>query len=131
MRRDRGDPLRHVGRQHLVRAQVGEGGPAGEHLVGHRTEGVHVRAVVDVRVAGRLLGRHIRGRAEGDADRGEPGVTAGSAQRLRHPEIGHEGVVIRDQNVVGLDVTVHHAARVSVVERVRHLTERVHGVADR
>ena len=39
--------------------------------------------------------------------------------------------MIRDQNVVGLDVTVYHAARVSVVERVRDLTERVHGVADR
>ena len=58
----------HVRGEHPLRRAIGEDDLAGEQLVRHRAERVDVGARVDVRIARRLLGRHVRGRADARAD---------------------------------------------------------------
>ena len=65
---DRLGRLAHVRGEHALRRAVGEDGLSGQQLVRHRAERVDVGAVVDVRIARRLLGRHVRRRADGRAD---------------------------------------------------------------
>jgi hypothetical protein len=48
----------------LRRPPLGERMLSGEQLVRHHTERVEIGAEVDVWIAGRLFGRHVRGRAD-------------------------------------------------------------------
>ena len=56
--------LEDVRRKRGLGRAAKEGRAPGEHLVGHHAERIDVRAVVDVGVAGGLLGRHVRRSAE-------------------------------------------------------------------
>ena len=103
----------------LLTRLPGEGLLQREQLVERDAEGVHVRASVDVHLApGDLLGAHVLGRAE---------HVAGHGQRLaallsREPEVRDHGqAVTTDDDIARLDVAVHHAVGVRVVERVRDL----------
>ena len=66
-----------------------------------------------------------------DAGLRERRVVARRAQRLADAEVGDERVPVVQQDVLGLDVAVHHAVPVRVVERVGHLARDAHGVRDR
>ncbi len=66
--REVGGVLEHAGEDVRHRLAVEEA-PAGEHLVEHDAERPDVGAAVD-RSAGRLLGRHVGGGAEDDAELG-------------------------------------------------------------
>ena len=115
-------PLADVLHQHRRRARRLEGEPPGEHLVADDAERVEIAAAVDLAVARRLLGRHVGRRADRDAGGGEPRVRA-LLDRARDAEVGHHraAVILVEQDVVGLDVAVDHAARMRVGERVRDL----------
>ena len=89
----------------------------GEHLVERRPERVEIAALVG-RAPDRLLGREIRDRADDHALRGE----ARPVGLDREPEVAEaRGAVGREPHVGGLEVTVHHAALVRVLERERDL----------
>ena len=117
--------------EHRLDGGRGERGPACKHLVGERPHRVDVRPVVGARVCGGLLWRHVGGRAERHAHRGERRFPRGLGHRLRDAEVGHEGVLPREQHVVRLDVAVHNAAAVRVGERVAHVAQDPHRLGDR
>ena len=107
------------------------GGRPGEQLVRHGAHGVDVHPVVEVRVGGRLLRRHIGRSAERHAGGGELLAAGGLAHRLGHAEVGHQGVAAGEHHVVGLDVAVHHALAVGVGQRVHHLDQDLDRVVHR
>ncbi len=130
LKRDRG--LRHVRGQHLLRGPTGERRAASQHLVRRRAERVDVGAMVDVGIGARLLGRHVRGRSQRDAGRGERrSAVCRFRHRLRHAEVGHRRRVAGEENVVGLDVAVDDALRVGVVERLGDVAQNRHRLGDR
>ena len=67
--RDRLRLLLDLRREHLRRRSSGKRTRPGEHLVGDAAERVEVGAMIDVRVRARLFRRHVRRRAECDAQR--------------------------------------------------------------
>ena len=87
--------------------------------------------MIDVRVGGRLLGRHVGRRAERDAGRRDPTPRARVAQGLGDAEVHHQRVPAREQHVVRLNVAVHHAVGVGVRQGVDDLHQDLHGVVDR
>ena len=101
---------------------------ARQRLVGDDAERVEIGAMVDVGVAERLLGRHVRRRPERHAGRGERrprigrGVAApsarGHAHGARDAEVGDHGVTVGEEDVLGLHVPVHDAVPVRMRERV-------------
>ena len=95
------------------RVGPGEGRLAGQHLVGHRAQRVHVAAGADVALAHRLLGRHVRRRAERHAGLGHA-AAAGLLHRERDAEVGDQRLAILQQDVLGLDVAMDDALRVGV-----------------
>ena len=48
-------------------------------------------------------------------------------QRPRDPEIGHERVAASEQDVFGLDVTMHDPTLVGVIEGIRHVPYEAEG----
>ena len=132
-RRDAGATLRHrirrfghVRGEHLLRRGTDERRPAGEQLVRHRADGVDVAAMIDVRIGGGLLRRHVRRRADRDAERGHGAAAGRFAHRLGHAEVGHQRVAPGEHHVVGLDVAMHHAVLVRVGERIDHFGDQPH-----
>jgi hypothetical protein len=115
--------LGDVGAEDLLGAAAGEGRAAREQLVPQGAHGVDVGPVVDVLVCGRLLRCHVGGRAQGDAGGGELVPARGIAHGLGHPEVGDPGMAAAEQDVVGLDVPVHHAHGVGRGQGVHHLLE--------
>lgn len=109
----------------------------GEQLVGDDAERVQVGPVVRGRVAERLLGRHVRGGAHRDAQRRErasvrrPAALRGRVERLGDAEIRDEGVPLGKEDVLRLQVAVHHALAVRVRERVGELAHEPERVAHR
>ena len=84
--------------------------------------------MVDGRVADRLLGRHVRGRAERHAGRGEPGTRPGTIlrrgrDRLGDAEVSDDRVPAREKHILRLEVAVHHASTVRVRQRVGQLAD--------
>ena len=90
-----------------------EGPAAGQTLVQDASEGVGVGARVDL-VAGQPFRRHVGPSPNYVAGIGNPRF----ASRPRDPEIDQVGeVVLGDQDVGGLDVTVHQTDPMSVAQR--------------
>ncbi len=122
---------RHLGREQPLGGEPAERGPTRQHLVTERADGVQIRPVVHGGIAGGLLRRHVGRRAERDPQRGERRLLRGLGHRLRDSEVRHERVLPREQHVVGLHVAVHDALPVSVGERVTHVAQDPHRIADR
>ena len=97
-----------------------EGKLAGERVEGDDAERVDVAAVIH-RLTARLLGTHVLRGAENLADARHPGAV----RDARDAEIGDEGAAgtALDQDVVRLDVAVHHALRVRVGQAPGHLAQ--------
>ena len=121
----------HVGSKDLLTAPPAEWGVAGEQLVGQRAHRVNVHSMVEVRVGGGLLGRHVRRGAQGHARAGELVPAGRLAHRLRHAEIHDHGVAAGEHHVVGLDVAVHDTRRVRRGEGVDHLQQDPDRLIDR
>ncbi len=98
----------------------------GEHLVEHRAQRVEVAASVRL-PSERLLGRHVRDRAEHHPFRGQ----ARSVERDRQTEVAeHRDAVVGQPHVSGLHVAMHDTARVRVVERACDLARDTNRVVD-
>ena len=99
-----------------------EGQPAREHPVADHTERVQVSASIDLPVASRLFGAHVQRRSDDDAGArdGHP-----RAFHLGDAEVSEDGASRRtiDEDVVGLDVSMHHAVAVGILEGIRQFGE--------
>jgi hypothetical protein len=111
---------------------------AGRHLIQDGTEREQIGARVG-ELAARLLGRHVRHRAQRRARRGQVDPAAGFVRRagarsrlagtvdLREPEVEDLHLPARvHEDVRRLDVPVDDALRVCRLERVGHLGGHVH-----
>ena len=101
-------PLGEMLHHHRRRVRCLERQLAGEHQVADDAERIDVAAAVGLALAERLLGRHVRRRADRDARDRELRVALG---RARDAEVGdHRAPALAiDQNVLRLDVAVHDA----------------------
>ena len=113
-RRRLGRLLGQVRDQHLAEAVAGEGHAAGEQLVHHDAERVHVAAVIDVALALALLGAHVRRRADDEAGARLVRRGAAIAGQLGDAEVENLGEVLvvaaRDEkNILGLEIAVDDA----------------------
>jgi hypothetical protein len=110
------------------------GGPrerrlADQHLVEHAPEAVDVGPAVEAAFAGGLLGAHIRRRAHRHPGLGE--LLLGH-QAPCDAKVGHQGrAVLRQQDVLRLDVAVDHAVLVGVFEGAGRFAGDLHGVVQR
>ena len=86
--------------------------------------------MVHVRVARGLFRCHVRRRADGHPDTRHRRLTPRIRERLGDPEIHHQCVPVREQDVVGLHVAVHDAASVGVRERVGHIAQDRQGLRE-
>ena len=122
--------LRDVRGKHALRRASGEWRRAGEQLVRHHAPRIDVRAMIDVGVRCRLLRRHVGRRTQGGAERREPAVPARSRgiQRFGDAQVRDHRAAVREQYVVRLDVAVHDAHRVRVVECRRDLPQHTNGL---
>ena len=108
------------------------GGPrTRERLEGHDGQRVEVRPTVELFAPDLLLGRHVAGRADRYARRGERG--ARRPHHVRHAEIREERAarVLVDQDVRRLHVAVHHATLVGVVQRRADLARHAQAPRER
>ena len=102
---------------------------AGHQLVGEKADCVDVDAMVGRDVAGELLGRHIRRRANGDTGRREAGRRQRSADGFCDAEVGDERVGSLREDVRRLDVAMDDAALVCECERVDDVMQNPHNLA--
>src|SRR5688572_7995963 len=79
-----------------------------------------------------LLWCHVSRSSERNTQRRhETSRSCGSGDRLRDPEIGHLRVVLREKDIVRLDVTMYDAPLVRVRECRQHVAENLYHVAHR
>ena len=121
--------------QRLNGSRAVEETPARQHLVDDERGRELVGAEIE-RALGRLLGRHVAGRSDDQAHLREPRVQLrrSALQRflqLRQPEVQdlHE-TVLRDHDVLGLQVPVHDAGLVRLGEPARDLGRDFEGLLD-
>ena len=105
--------------QNRLRRGSRERRASGEHLVRHAAEAVDVAAAIEPGRAARLLGAHVAGRPDRQA-RLRQLLFARGGERPRDPEVRDHGLIVGQQDVRGLDVAVHDAVAMSVVERLGH-----------
>ena len=112
---------------HRHRVLAEERRPPGEHLVQNRTERVEIAP--GIRLAPhRLLRRHVSDGAEHHPLDGDPG----SPPAQRQPEVPEQGAALGIQPHVGrLEVPVHDAEGVSVLERPAHISCHRHDLSGR
>ncbi len=94
-----------------------------EHLIGHHTEAVDVRAAVHLAVAGGLLGAHIMRRPDRDARTGQRRPPGRGRERLCDSEVRHHHATPAplEQDVVGLHVAMDDPECVRGPEGIRRL----------
>jgi len=86
---------------------AGEWHPAGRHPVEHAAEAEQVAALIDL-LAGRLLGSHVRWRADHGPSLGQVGVVAGSTGQAEIQDL--DPALLAFQPKIGwLDVAVDQA----------------------
>ncbi len=106
-----------------------------QQLVRHAPEGVDVRAMIRARIAGGLLGRHVRRRPDARPHLGEGGLRVCRGlrvrKRLRDAEVCHRRRTSGEQHVVRLDVAVHDAAGVRELERLGDVAKHADDLRDR
>jgi hypothetical protein len=101
-----------------------------QHLVEHAAEAVLVTAAVEPAAPARLLRAHVGRGADHHAGRGQL-LPSRRRHRPGDPEVGDQRVAFLEQDVLGLDVAVHHALPVSVVQGVGHLARDLERVLQR
>ena len=128
------DPLwypRDLRGEHLLGRRAGERRTARQHLGAEDAYRVQVTAVVGVGIGRDLFRRHVRGCAERHTGRGETGRPGRGADRLRDSKVRHQGVMAREQHVVGLAVAMDDAVRVGVGQGIHHIAQHPHHLGHR
>lgn len=100
-----------------------------QHLVQHACEAVDIASGVQLMATGRLLRTHVGRRPDSDVRLRD----VLSPRRRPHPgdsEVHHLRVARGKQDVVRLDIAVHHALLIRVTQRLRHLLRDSQGVWD-
>ena len=115
--------------ERLARRRAGERRHAGHQLVREQADRVDVHAVIGGRVAGELLGRHVRRRADRDAGGRHAADRHRGADGFRDAEVGDERVRALREDVRRLDVAVDDAALVGEGERVDDVVQNAHDFA--
>ena len=112
------DPAHALGR----RSKFPERQFAGEHFVKDHAEGIDIGAVIDLERMLDLLGRHVVWRAHDVSFHGEAKRIATQAEDLGEAEVGdfHAPFAV-DEDILRLDVAVHDAFVVGVLQRVAEL----------
>ena len=118
-RGDRRDRVEELARQHRRKARPGEGRLARQQLVENAGETVLVGPGVHIALAFGLLGTHVGGRPDAEAGPGQlvAGRDARDARGPRDAEVRDEGVALREQDVLRLDVAMNQSFAVGIVER--------------
>ena len=127
--------LRDLLRENLSRRRAGHRRKSGEREMGRQSERIEIASPIDI-VAARLLGAHVLRRADDFTDAREPflmRIDRGCRDHARDAEVHDQRASSRalDHHVVRLDVAVDDAASVRVRERVAHVLEQSHRVANR
>ena len=119
--------------EHRLCAAASERRRASEHLVRHRAECIEIRAAVHRRISRRLFGRHVCRRAECDAQRcaRRRAGHRGRGERFRDSEIRHECVLASEEDVLRLNVAMHHPMLVCVRESAGDVAKHAHDVGQR
>ena len=112
--------------QHRLGRWSSEGRFARERFVEHTAEAVGVGPAVEFPLARGLLRAHVSGGAEGEAGLGQP-VGPRVAERPGDPEVGDDGIVAIEEDVLGLDVAVDDVLPVGVSEAGRDPRGDRHG----
>src|SRR5438445_557858 len=101
-----------------------------QHLVEDAGEAVQVAATIHSLTPHRLLRTHVAWRT--DRDPGFRQLAAGGGRdRPRDAEVRYHRLAPRQQDVLRLDVAVHHVVAVGVAQRARHLAGDAQGVVER
>ena len=106
----------------------------GQQLVQRRAQAVDVGARIDrTHVAARLLGRHVRRRAQRHPGFGDPDLDGGLARQSEVHDDRHPAPVVGvlDQHVAGLEVAMHNTEPVSLVHRQRDVADHRNLVVER
>ena len=108
----------HQGQRQRFARQIGQA--TAQQFEGEHADAVQVGAAVD-RFAARLFRRHVAAAADGEAGGGDArGVALGQGDT----EIRQQRTVgVVEQHVLGLDVAMHDAARMRVLERRQQRTQ--------
>jgi hypothetical protein len=96
---------------------------AGEHLVKHTAERVDVAPRVHLS-ATRLLWAHVSRGAYSEPSLSQLPI-ARSSHCLRYAEVSHPGLTVGDKNILGLEIAVHHALAVRVVQGGGDLASKI------
>ena len=123
-----------VGHELCVGRPIAEWRVAREQFVRHCAQRVEIGAMIGVRIAGALFGRHVGRAAKRRSHARERRVRRALARR-RHrfgdAEVGHQRGATGKHHVVRLDVAMHHAAPVRVHERATDIGKHEQHVSDR
>ncbi len=116
---DRGGRLHHVLGHHRPGARAGKGGLPSQHLEQDAAQAVEVAAAVQVSVRAGLLRAHVLRGTDGDPGVGPP-IGTRRPNGARDSEVGYHRLTLVQQDVLRLDVPVHHLVPVGVVEGRGH-----------
>src|SRR4029079_14963023 len=96
-----------------------------EHFVQDATQGVEVRPAIESGFGRRLLGAHVGWSTQGESGLGEP-LCACRADRPGNAKIRNDGMAVREQNVLRLDIAVDYTLRMGAAQRLGHFTGDPH-----
>ena len=110
-----------VPRQNRLRGRSGERRLARQHLVEHAAERVDVAPAVELALAAAPAPGSCTPACRARARSRSAAPSSAADDRPRDAEVRDHGVPACEQDVLGLDVAMHDAVRVRVVERVGDL----------
>ncbi len=114
---------------HTFRGWPGKGWLSGQHLVQQTPECILIAASIKIRFGRRLLGTHVADRTDGQSRFGQRKATH-RLDRLRNTEGRDHGMTTLKQDVLRLDIAMHHATTVRVLQRICDLARDLQGVVD-
>jgi hypothetical protein len=106
---------------------------AREHLVGDHAERIQICAMVDIWIGGDLLRRHVRRRADRNADARQPAICRCRRcdEGFGHAKVSDERDTAGQQNVLRLDVAMHETFLMRVRKCRRDFAQEPNGFGNR
>jgi hypothetical protein len=114
-------------RDHRLIGRTSERWLAGQHLIENSRQGILVGSGIDGLVGGCLLRAHVQRGSHGEPGPGQPacfssgtGCPSAALDRPGNTKIRDHRVAATQEDVLRLDVPMHHAVLVRVSQRIRH-----------